>query len=476
MYLQQVLNGVACTRVGNGNYDITGLSCDTSTVTQGCLFFCLRGKRTDGHDFARKAVGDGAVALVVERPLDIEAVQFVVEDTRAAMALCAKNFYERAADKMKIVLVSGTNGKTSTTYLLDAIFTRAGYRTGVIGTNGVFFGGKRHDSTLTTPDPIALHKWLWQMYVNKVQIVFAEASAHAIALRKLHGVHAETSVFTNFGRDHLDYFETMDNYKAVKKSLFCPQYTTNAVVNIDDPVGREITSQMGCITYSVDGDGDVTARDVAVDRDGTTFRAECFGRQAVVRTNLSGRFNVYNALAALTVAEIHGVDLATSVAALEEVRTIDGRNQTFYGTGGMRVVVDFAHTPDGIDNILSYLRQTTQGKLIVVFGCGGNRDRFKRPLMAAAVSMYADFAVLTSDNPRYEEPSQIAHDAASGLTCPYKVMLNRQSATEYAFGMATDNDTVAVLGKGAETYQEIKGKRIYYSDVDVVTRLLRPRE
>lgn len=477
MYLQQILNGVAYQKVGEGNFDITSLACDTSEVRSGCLFFCLKGSRRDGHDFFRKVIGDGAVALVTERKLDTEALQFVVSDVRAAMAICARNFYENACDKMKLIYVVGTNGKTSTTYLLDAIFRNAGYNTGVIGTNGVFFAGKKHASRLTTPDPIELHEWLKQMYLNKVRYVFIETSAHAIALKKLDGMCADVCVFTNFSRDHLDYFGTMDNYKRVKLSLFCPQYVNNAVVNIDDHVGKEILSQVPSVTYSTENDcADVSASEICVTEDGTTFVVECFGKKAVVHLSLCGRFNVYNALGALAVASICGIDLGVAVSALECVDHIDGRNETISSADGKRIVVDFAHTPDGITNILSHLRQTTIGKLIVVFGCGGNRDKLKRPLMAQAVSNYADFVLLTNDNPRFEDPSEIAADAIGGLTCPYKVVLNRLAATRLALDSANSGDTVAILGKGAECYQETRGRKVPYSDCETVRRILAEKE
>lgn len=474
--MQQVLNGIAYRQIGTGNPDITALACDTADIVPGCLFFCLSGSKNDGHDFFRKAIGDGAAAVVCERPLDTQAVQFVVADSRAAMSLAARNFYGRAADKLKLVFVCGTNGKTSVTYLLDAIFSRAGYRTGVIGTNGVYFGGRKHACNLTTPDPIEMHKWLWQMYLNKVQIVFAEASAHAIALRKLLGMHADVAVFTNFSQDHLDYFKTMDNYKAVKKSLFCPQYVTNAVVNIDDEVGREIVSEFSpVLTVSTEQTADVRAENIVLRSGGSTFTVDACGSKAVFDTQLAGKFNVYNILSAVGVATVYGIDIATCAAAIDGVTCIDGRNQTVVTDDGVRIVVDFAHTPDGLDNILSHLRQTTEGKLIVVFGCGGNRDKYKRPLMGRSVSRFADFAVVTNDNPRYEEPTAIVADIKPGLTCNYKIVLNRAQATKEALDMARRGDTVAILGKGAEIYQEIKGKRIYYNDAEVVARLTTPQ-
>ncbi len=384
MYLQQLLNGVCCQIVGVGNPQITSLSCDTSTVKQGSLFFCLKGQKRDGHDFFRKVIGDGASAIVCERPLDTQALQIIVEDARAVMSLVAKNFYDNCVDKLKIISIVGTNGKTSTSYILEAILSKAGYNTAVIGTNGIFFNGQKHYSGLTTPDPIELHYWFRQMYLNKVDVVIMEVSAHAIELKKMQGICAEVAIFTNFSQDHLDFFKTMQNY-----------------------------------------------------------------------------------------ATVLGVDVDTSVNAVKEVNVVNGRNETIIRSDGARVVIDFAHTPDGIHNILSFLKSTTKGRLIVVFGCGGNRDKFKRPSIAEQVSEYADFAVLTNDNPRYEDPKLIAKDVAERLTCKYKVVLNRSQATEFALSIATAVDTVAILGKGAEEYQEIKGKKFPYSDVDVVRNLLR---
>lgn len=473
MYLQELLNGVCYKMVGSGNPDVTSLSCDTSTASQNCLFFCLKGQKYDGHDFFRKVIGDGCAALVCEKQLETKALQIVVNDSRAAMAQIAKNFYGNCADKLKIVSVVGTNGKTSTSFILESILSKAGYNTAVIGTNGVYFNGQHFDSALTTPDPINLHYWFRQMYLNKVQIVVMEVSAHAIALNKMRGITSEFAVFTNFSQDHLDFFKTMQKYEEVKRSFFCPAYVHNAIVNVDDPVGVRIARQSEHVaTYSLEGNADGVASGLQLFGAGTKFCVDVFGQHAEVTTRLAGIFNVYNILSAMTCAMAMGVDIDTAVDAVQDILYINGRNETVLRSDGMRVVVDFAHTPDGVENILKYLRNTTQGDLIVVFGCGGNRDKFKRPIIAEKVSCFADFAVLTNDNPRFEDPRVIAQDAASRLTCPYKIILNRSQATEYALSAAKSSDTVAILGKGAETYQEIKGKKFPYSDIDVVKNLL----
>ncbi|MCM1533780.1 MAG: UDP-N-acetylmuramoyl-L-alanyl-D-glutamate--2,6-diaminopimelate ligase [Corallococcus sp.] len=474
MYLQKLLNGISYKTIGDGNPEITSLSCDTSTVKQGCLFFCLKGNKYDGHDFFRKAIGDGAVAVVCERRLDTQALQIVVDDARSVMSIVAKNFYDNCVDKLKIISIVGTNGKTSTSYILDAILAKAGFKTAVIGTNGIYFNGQKHTCALTTPDPIELHYWFKQMYLNKVEYVIMEASAHAIALRKMQGIYSDAAIFTNFSQDHLDFFGTMEKYRAAKKSFFDEKYVNNVITNADDDLGKEIAStSLGCATYSLTQLADVTARDVKADQSSSSYRVNAFGQSAVLNTRLAGEFNVYNVLAAICCAMVLGIDIDTAISAVAEIDGVRGRNETVIRNDGARVVVDFAHTPDGIRNILSFLRKTTCGKLIVVFGCGGNRDKFKRPLIAEQVSHYADFAVLTNDNPRYEDPRCIARDVYERLTCKYKVILNRSRATEYALSVATGSDTVAILGKGAEEYQEIRGRKFPYSDIEIVRSLLR---
>ncbi len=473
MYLQQLLNGVCCEVVGNGNPDITSLAMDTSEVKPNCLFFCIKGNKYDGHNFFRKVIGDGASAIVCERQLDTQALQIVVEDVRAAMSLMAKNFYENYVDKLKVIYIVGTNGKTSTSYVLDSILSDAGYNTAVIGTNGIFFNNQRHRNSLTTPDPIELHYWFKQMYLNKVDIVIMEASAHAIALRKLQGICADFAIFTNFSQDHLDFFRTMEDYAKVKKSIFNKRYIKNAIVNVDDELGKEIVDILPTSTYAINSKADIVASEVKIGVIGSDYKFTAFGQSAVVSTHLAGEFNVYNTLAAISCALALGVDIDTAVNAVGKIDEVSGRNETVIRSDGARIVIDFAHTPDGIENILSFLKKTTDGNLIVVFGCGGNRDKFKRPLIGEKVSEYADFAVLTNDNPRYEDPKQIARDVYERLTCKYKVILNRSQATEYALSIAKANDTVAILGKGAEEYQEIRGRKFPYSDIDIVRSLLK---
>lgn len=472
LYIQQIINGLKCQVVGKDNPDVTNLSCDTSTVVPGSLFFCLKGQQYDGHNFFRKVIGDGAVAIVTEHLLDTSLLQIVVPNCRVAMSVCAKNFYEHAADKMRLIAIVGTNGKTSTSYILQNILQKYGTNTAVVGTNGVFFNNQNFACNLTTPDPIVLHKLFKQMYQNNVKTVVMEVSAHAIALAKVYGIHFETAIFTNFSQDHLDFFLTMERYAQVKSSFFVDEYVSNAVINVDDELGKSIFGKVPSVGYGMDSCCDCYIENVKENGQVTTFEMHLFGKSVAATTKLKGMFNLYNILSACSAAAMMGVPTSTIAEAVAEVEYIDGRNQTLTRSDGAKVVIDFAHTPDGVNNILSYLKSICKGQLIVVFGCGGNRDKFKRPLMAEVVSKYADFAIVTNDNPRYEDPRVIAQDIVARLDCKHKVVLNRSQATEFALSLASCDDTIAILGKGAEKYQEIKNKKIPYSDLEIVTRLL----
>ena len=472
MYLKQIIEGLKCQVVGQGNPQIVNLSCDTSTIQNGSLFFCLKGQQYDGHKLFVKAVGDGAVAIVTEKILDTKVLQIIVEDSRVAMSICAKNFYQSCADKMRLVAIVGTNGKTSTSYVLQNILHKYGTNTAVIGTNGVFYNNRKVECNLTTPDPILLHKLFCDMYQSGVKTVVMEVSAHAIALGKVFGLHFDVAIFTNFSQDHLDFFKTMQRYADVKSSFFCDEYVTNAVVNTDDQLGKQICNKVASVGYGLQCGQDCRIENVVEQGGVTTFDLCLFDNPALAQTKLAGKFNLYNILAASTAAHLMGVPIETIATAIAEVDHIDGRNQTITRSDGAKIVVDFAHTPDGVNNILCYLKGVCNGQLIVVFGCGGNRDKFKRPLMAEVVSKYADFAIVTNDNPRNEDPRIIAQDIVARLGCNHKVILNRSQATEFALSLAGCQDIVAILGKGCECYQEIKNKKYPYSDVETVIKLL----
>ncbi|MEG1527645.1 MAG: UDP-N-acetylmuramoyl-L-alanyl-D-glutamate--2,6-diaminopimelate ligase [Clostridia bacterium] len=475
MHLSQLLSGIACEVYGNSDLDIKHLTHSTQDVLPGSLFICIEGQNVDGHSLISKAQLDGAIAVVVTHKVETLLTQIIVQDTRESMSLLAKNFYNYACEKIKIICVVGTNGKTSTTYLANSIFQTAGYKTAIIGSNGIFIDGVHYDNPLTTPDSIMLHFYLDKMVKEDVKFVFMEATAHAIALKKLAGIRAEATIFTNFSQDHLDFFGSMKEYGEAKKSFFCPLYTKIAIVNADDNLGQEIIKEARTptLTYGYTNPSDIFAMDYTEDQDGLSYILNLYDQVKTVKYHLHGLFNVYNTLCASALARIFGIKLEQIAQGINKVKQIDGRNQTFFDGKGSRIVVDFAHTPDGINNILTYLKSSSQGKLIVVFGCGGNRDRFKRPLMAKCVSKFADYIFVTNDNPRNEAPQTILQDIECGLsTTNYTLQLTRSQAITEAVAMACSGDTVAVLGKGAEKYQEIKGVKIPYSDIDVVQGLL----
>jgi UDP-N-acetylmuramoyl-L-alanyl-D-glutamate--2,6-diaminopimelate ligase len=462
--------------IGDGDISVDYLSCRAEKIKQGTMFFCIRGYTIDGHVFAEKALADGAVALVVERQLNLTSpvTQIVVENVRAFMALAAKNFFDSASDKLKIIGVTGTNGKTSTTYILNAVLKQKGYKTGVIGTNGVFIDNIHFLTQLTTPDPIELHEWFYKMYLSNVDYVIMEASAHAIALDKLEGINFEVGVFTNFGQDHLDFFEDLKAYGEAKKRFFSPKYIKIAIVNADDKLGVELIAEnkVPTLTYGIENPSDIFAIDIKEDEQGISYTVNLCEEVGQVSYALKGRFNVYNTLCASAVARALGINLTEITQGISNVTHIDGRNEVFTLKNGCRAVVDFAHTPEGFKNVLNYLKSTTQGKLLCVFGCGGERDKFKRPLIAKEVSRFCDYAVVTNDNPRYENPQSIIRDILDGMTIKYDVIEDRQTAIMLALNMASAFDTVAILGKGAERYQEISGRKYPFSDVEIVKKYI----
>lgn len=463
----------------NGSYselNVTDITFDAGSVKKGSLFFCLKGVKHDGHDFVGEAVKRGAAAVVTERETEDKIPSIKVENTRSALAVAAKHFYGDAADRLKIYAVTGTNGKTTTAFMLKSILDKAGYATGIIGTNGISYNGVMLPSSLTTPDPTELHKIFADMERAGVTHVVMEASAHALALKKLDGIKFAVCGFTNFTRDHLDFFGDMESYKAAKKLLFQPEKTDISVINFDDPSGKEMSiSKKGTVFYGLNNRADLYGAGVFVSNNGTAFYIHDKNTIKRAQLNIPGRFNVYNALCAVGMARALGVDLTVAVSGLKELKSVDGRFNAAYTKKGT-VIVDFAHTDDGLKNILSSAKEFTQGKLIAVFGCGGNRDRTKRPLMGKAVAKFADTIIVTSDNPRDEEPLDIINDAVEGIKevgfVDYSIVPNRAEAIENALSLMKKGDTVVIAGKGAENYQEIKGVKHEFNDMNYVLRLI----
>lgn len=461
--------------IGSTDKDITDVKADSNFITHGSLFICLKGGEADGHLYASQAEKYGAVAVICERKIDVNVTQIIVKDTRAALSVIASEFYGRVDKKLNLIAVVGTNGKTTTTHMIYDIMTKAGEKCGVIGTLGAFYGDKFIEPTLTTPDPLVLHKILADMYSDGVTTVVMEVSAHAIFYEKVKGLAFKVGVFTNFSRDHLDFFNDLEEYKQVKKSFFKDNKCEFMVVNSDDAVGVEIIGEMErAVTYGIENPADVFAIKLESDTSGTSFVLNLFDCIYTVKLPLIGRFNVLNALAASTTSALLGVKTEIIAESLSRLKGASGRLECVHKSG-YSVYVDYAHTPDGLYKSLSALRPLTKGRLICVFGCGGNRDEGKRREMGAISGKLADFTIVTSDNPRFEDPMEIIREIELGVletSKNYLLIEDREDAIKYALNYAKADDVIIIAGKGAENYQEILGIKRLYNDKDTVKEIL----
>ncbi|MCM1437934.1 MAG: UDP-N-acetylmuramoyl-L-alanyl-D-glutamate--2,6-diaminopimelate ligase [Roseburia sp.] len=461
---------------GDLNVEIGGLCAVADAAVKGDLYFCYKGTRTDGHGFAEKAVKNGAVALVCERELEVNAVQIIVPDGRAAVATLARAFYGYADKKLKLVGITGTNGKTTTAYMLKSIFDKNNRKSGIIGTLGISYGDIFISPELTTPDPVFLHGVFADMVKQGVEYVFMEVSAHALYFDKISGLHFEAGIFTNCTQDHLDFFKDMQTYAECKCKLFQSGRCSHAVLNSDDPLGAELIGALPeSVSYGLENPADTFAVDVAERLDGTSFVINLSDEIYEINLKMPALHNVYNALAAATCAKILGVNIETIAKGLEALEKVDGRLERAASYRGGDVFVDFAHTPDGLEKSLSSLKKLCRGNLYCLFGCGGNRDTAKRPLMGAVAAKYADFVIVTSDNPRYEDPYSIISQIEEGIKPSgrkYVTVTDREVATEYALNLLNEDDILLIAGKGGENYQEIMGIKHSYNDNTVIKKLI----
>ena len=451
---------------GDAGTMVTDVVLDTRTVVPGALFCCVPGARVDGHDLAGKALDAGAAALCVQRPLDLEAPQLVVPNVRDALAPLATAFFDHPSGRFDLVGVTGTNGKTTTTYMLEAIFRAAGRVPGVLGTVEVRVGDERRPAVHTTPEAPDLQRLLAEMADAGVQAAAMEVSSHGLALHRVDGTRFTAAIFTNLTQDHLDFHTDLDDYYLAKRRLFTAPFTPLGVVNVDDLHGRRLagTAEVATVTTGTADDAEWRATEVTAALEGTSFRLSSPAGSRLVRLRLAGQFNVANALGALAAADALGIDLATAVAGLEALAGVPGRFERVDAGQPFTVLVDYAHTPDSLDNLLRAARAVTGGRVIVVFGCGGDRDRAKRPLMGEIAGRLADVAVVTSDNPRSEAPEAIVAQVAEGVARSagpdgFLVEVDRRAAIRAALAMAGPGDAVLVAGKGHEQGQEFAGGR-----------------
>ena len=458
-----------------GEAEITGLNCDSRKVVPGDLYFCLPGLRVDGHSFAQQVMEKGAAALVVERKLPLDIPQILVEDARAAMSYMAQCFYGYPAKSMRGIGITGTKGKTTTSYLVRAICMQAGYKVGLMGTVCNYIGEDEVPANLTTPDPIDVQALLAQMRDAGCEIYIMEVSAHALDLRKLVGVQFEEGIFTNFSQDHLDYFGTMEIYRKAKEKFFSDFYLKHAVVNADDEAAEHMLGRVDALTFGVSKPADAYANDIEIHESGVSFMLSWRDLKLPLHLNISGIFNVYNAMAAAVACMEMGMKPEDVKAGLEGVTVVPGRIEPLPTHTPYRVILDYAHSPASLESILKTIREFTRGRLICLFGCGGGRDKEKRPIMGEISGRLADFSILTSDNPRLEDPMEILAAVEEGMKKTggeYVVIENRRDAIKYALEMGQAGDVIVLAGKGHETYQDIGGKKLPFDEKVVVRELL----
>ena len=455
--------------------EVTGLVCDSRKVKKGDLYFCLPGLRVDGHNFAKAAADAGAAALVVERKLPVDLPQVLVEDARAAMSYMAQCFYGYPAGEMHGVGITGTKGKTTTSFLVRAIARHAGHKVGLMGTVCTYIGEEEEPASLTTPDPIDVQSLLRRMKDAGCDFYVMEVSAHALDLRKLVGMKFDQGIFTNFSQDHLDYFGTMETYRRAKEKFFDPFYIGHAVVNADDEAGKYMLGRVPATTYGVSVPADAYANEIEILESGVSYRLHWKDVVLPLHLHISGIFNVYNSMAAAVACLEMGISPEDVKAGLESVTVVPGRIEPLPTHTPYRVILDYAHSPASLESILKTIRQFTRGRLICVFGCGGGRVKEKRPIMGEISGRLADFSVLTSDNPRLEDPMDILRAIEEGIkrtTGPYVVIENRREAIRYAMQMGQPGDVIVLAGKGHETYQDIGGQKHPFDEKVVVREIL----
>ncbi len=456
--------------------EVNELRYNSRKVEKGDVFCCVVGTFADGHKYAAQAVEAGAAALVVERQLDLDVPQILVENTRIAMAEMAAAYYGNPADEMVMVGITGTNGKTSTSYMLKSIAERMGKKVGLIGTIRNMIGDIIIDTERTTPESVDLQRILRQMKDENVDVVIMEVSSHSLDQKRVHGITYDVGCFTNLTQDHLDYHKTFENYFAAKKLMFAQ--CEKAVINLDDSYAADMVAgvDIPVLTVGVREQADVTASEIDITTRGVQFDFNYRNVTSRFNVPIPGLFSVFNAMSAAGIALSLGWTLDSIKYGLEHMVSVSGRLEPLpTGKNEFTVLLDYAHTPDALENLLKTVRGFATGRVVTLFGCGGDRDHAKRPIMGEIAGRFSDFAIVTSDNPRSEDPMEIIASVEDGVKksgCEYVVIESRRDAIEYALKNAKKNDVIILAGKGHENYQEINGGKQPFDEKEIVAEIL----
>ncbi|MBS4207715.1 UDP-N-acetylmuramoyl-L-alanyl-D-glutamate--2,6-diaminopimelate ligase [Bacillus sp. FJAT-50079] len=472
MKLHTILQSVPFIHLPDENPDIISITNDHRKVEPGSLFICVNGHVVDGHEFAKGAEENGAVAIVAEKPLDVSVPVIQVNDTKRILPILANQFYEHPTKQLHLIGITGTNGKTTTSHLLETIFRDAGRTTGLIGTINMKIGDRVIESKNTTPDGIVLQSIFQEMVRENVNTAIMEVSSHALVQGRVNGCEYDVAVFTNLSQDHLDYHQTMDEYRRAKGLLFSRQgntYEANnpkfAILNNDDQASEhyKVDAAAHVMTYGINNQADFHAADITLTNSGTSFTLTSPEGVQKVQLKLMGTFNIYNALASIAAAYVSNIPLDSIIRSLENVTGVPGRFEPVDGGQDFPVIVDYAHTPDSLENVLKTIKQFAKKRIFAIVGCGGDRDKTKRPLMAEIACMYATNPIFTSDNPRSEDPLAILADMEKGAKGQYQIISDRKEAIKQAIQMASGDDVILIAGKGHETYQII-GEHVFDFD------------
>lgn len=462
---------------GSDDLLVNNIQYDSRKVKEKDIFFAIEGFNVDGHKYIEKAVEKGSKVIVVQKEVEtIEGITYIkVENTRKALAIAAANFYDNPSKKMKVIGVTGTNGKTTSAFMLKSILEERGYKVGLIGTIANYIGNQELHTDKTTPESLELQGLFKQMVDSGVDYCVMEVSSHSLDLFRVHGIEFSEAIFTNLTQDHLDFHKTFENYFNAKAKLF--KMSKNSIVNIDDSYGRRIIDMVSnkVTTYSLEAKSDLRGENLNLHSRGIEFSLNYNNEDILIKLSIPGKYNVYNALGCIGAALNEGIDIYTIKNALEKV-TVPGRCEivTMDNNLGFDVIVDYSHTPDSLENILKNVREFTPGKLLCVFGCGGDRDRTKRPIMGEIGTNLSDYAIITSDNPRSEDPNSILQEIIAGVKKDnYMLIENRREAIKKAISLATKGDIIVIAGKGHETYQILKDRTIDFDERKVVAEIIK---